>query len=199
MISKLPEAHNKHLVVIQFLDNNELFTGKSLATMINQNCRYIANVHYFPFFNGESLKEFLSSNLSDFLKEDSEVIIYIDSHGTENSNGIATKQDAFLDWDTLVNGLKIACDKLLKKPILILTACNGIGINKVIDQLEKPVISKLIAGNGEMKDGPVLGAFCNLLESKGTTINSNDVMSINDKIKIRFPDHPNFEYIEYKN
>lgn len=194
---KFPESQDKYLIVIQFLDENELFTGKSLAKIINQDCPYIGHIHYFPFFYGESLKEFLSSKMSDYLEENSDVVIYIDSHGTENGDGIATKQNAFLGWNDLIGSLSKACDKLLKKPTLILTACNGMGIKKTIDQLEKPIISKLIAGKGIMRDGPVLGAFRKILECKGTDLNKEDVKKVNDSIKLRFPDHPDFDYIEY--
>lgn len=197
MITKVPDANDKHLVVIQFLDENEPFTGKSLATMVNQDCPYIGHVHYSTFHCGENLKEFLSSEMSDYFEADSDVVIYIDSHGTENCNGIATKQNAFLDWNSLINSLSNACDKLHKKPILILTACNGISIKKILDQLDKPIISKLIAGDGIMRDGPVFGAFCKILEKKGTDINKDDVNIANKIIKERFQDHPDFEYIEY--
>ncbi|MDE6796179.1 MAG: hypothetical protein K2J63_12865 [Muribaculaceae bacterium] len=197
MITKLPEARNNHLVVIQFLDEKEPPTGKSLAAIIAQYCPYIEHVHYFSFSNGETLKEFLLSKMADYFEDKSNVIIYIDSHGTEKGSGIATKQNAFVDWKCLINSLKIACSKLIKRPTLILTACNGIGIKDFIDQLDEPMVSKLIAGNGIMLNGPVLGAFRKILEEKGIDLNKEDVKKVNDIIKLRFPDHPEFDYIEY--
>ncbi len=197
MIPKLPEAHNNHLVVIQFLDESEPPTGKSLATIIAQDCPYIEHVHYFYFSNEENLKEILISKMADCFEDQSNVIIYIDSHGTENGNGIATQQNAFVDWGSLINSLKISCSKLIKRPTLILTACNGIGIKDFIDQLDEPMVSKLIAGSGIMLNGPVLGAFRKMIEEKGIDINKGDVKKVNDSIKLRFPDHPEFDFIEY--
>ncbi|MDE6226953.1 MAG: hypothetical protein K2M63_05500 [Muribaculaceae bacterium] len=59
------------------------------------------------------------------------------------------------------------------------------------------MVSKLIASSGIMLNGPVLGAFRKMIEEKGIDINKGDVKKVNDSIKLRFPDHPEFDFIEY--
>lgn len=198
MITKVSGSEKKHLIVIQFLDKDEPSTGRSLATIINQDCSLIGKVDFRPFSNNINLLSFIESDLQNLIDEDEDVILYIDSHGTANGDGIATRKDGFINWDTLLDVLKIPFEKFGISPILILTACNGIGIKKQIDSIDKPFCSKLIAGTGVMEDGPTLEALRTIIEKKGTNINGTDIEEANRIIISREPQHPLLKYVEYQ-
>ena len=177
MVSKLPTSLNTRLIVIQFLSATEPKTGYVLSKNVQIFSPFIETVDFYSCEKADEIITLLEDDIPKTLSFKDTVAIYIDSHGFDTGIGIGYVAD-LIRWETLTDALKKVAEKLDRPPMLILTACNGIGISNFIDS-SNPVISRLYAGEGIMLNGPVMGVFCDLFNAKGVSFDIQDLQKAN--------------------
>ena len=181
MIPKLPEARNNRLIIIQFLDDNELKTGCALANNLKQSSPYIEHVDYYESHKGKKILEIIEEEIPKIISDEDEIALYIDTHGFPSKNGIGHNHD-FLSWEDLKKSIGEAFKNQKVPPIIILTACNGYNFNNELRKDKNPICSKLIASEGLLPDGIVMGAFSELFYKYGIKLGSQVIDKLNQKI-----------------
>lgn len=171
------------LIIIQFLSESEPQTGLVLADNAHQFAKRIDTVDFYMPKSANELCELMTKNIPERINKTDNVGIYLDSHGLETCNGIGNGSD-FIDWATLIQLIKRATAILNSSPSLFLTACNGLSIKNYIPS-EEMFISVLYAGDGIMKNGPVMWAFCQLFSEDGLCPSDKNIQEINTYLKSR--------------
>lgn len=194
MVIKSAGSEKKRLIVIQFLDKEEGQTGYVLSKNVLQSSPYIGNVDFFSSSNKDDILKFINIDIPELSVNDNELGIYIDTHGFSKCDGIGHRND-FISWEELVAALKKSFENREILPIIILTACNGISIKSVLDNLKRPICSKLYAGDGVMLNGPVMGAFTRLFNEYGLEFGVKEIESINIDLANR--NNPPFVCVDY--
>ena len=181
------------LIIIQFLSESEPQTGLVLANNAHQFAERIDTIDLYMPKSANELCELMTTNIPKGICKTDNVGIYLDSHGLETCGGIGNGTD-FIDWATLIQLIKRAMAILNNSPSLYLTACNGLSIRDHILS-EKTPISVLYAGDGIMKNGPVMWAFCQLFSEEGLCPSEKRIQEINTYLKSR--DCPPLQKIDF--
>lgn len=182
MIPKLPYANKNRLIIIQFLDEKELKTGYVLANNVKQSSPHIGNVNYFESSDPNETLEFIKDEIPQFISKEEDIVLYIDTHGFSHGKGIG-HQNGFISWNELVENIREVFKNQAHPPIIILTACKGFSFNKVLGDNKDIICSKLIASDGLLPNGTVMGAFTDYFYEYGFKFGSQEIEEINKKIE----------------
>ena len=182
MIPKLPNARNNNLIIIQFLDEGEPKTGRVLANNVKQSSPHIGNVNYFESSVPDEILSFIKDEIPNLISNEEEIVLYIDTHGFSSDNGIGHK-NAFISWEKLFEYIREVFKNQSSLPIIILSACKGFSFNKLLGDEKNPICSKLIASDGLLPNGTVMGAFADYFYKYGFKFGSEEIDEVNKKIE----------------
>lgn len=173
----MDKLSKNRLIIIQFLSESEPQTGVVIANNSHLFVKGIDIVDFYKPKSAEELSELMTTHIPKTISKTDNVGIYIDSHGFETCDGIGNGTD-YINWITLIHLIRSATANLNNPPILYLTACNGLYIKESIGS-EKLPISILYAGNGKMKNGPIMWAFTQLFSEDGLCPTERNVHEVN--------------------